>query len=439
MRGKIAFFVVCALLVSGVSWYWIGVAQPTVVSHIAVDQLKNSDSAIENVRIMDNSAYTVSMVSGIFLLFLGAFLFWKDIGEAVKKFTAAVVLFGMLLCLPGCIPYDAPELQEIKNNETGFLLPLEGDTTQQGKFQSETFLESRKVAIKRVQIPHKWVQMGRWESDGKYVPTVRLVIVPRSPVVREWTGDPKSGTSATDQSIKVESKDSVGFKVGYSVAAIIKEEDAAKFLYWYPSADLANVMDTEVRSVIQRVTADECAKEQMDTLRTKKTEIVAAARKECTAYFAERGITITSVGMSEGFTYDNPSIQKAIDEVFEKQQLKVVALATFEAQAKTNERVLLEADAAAEKVQRVAKGEAAAKIAVATAEAQGITLVNKALAEAQSNPMLISLRSIEIQRSAMEKWDGKYPVYMMSMVGNGIGTPPAMLMQLPSTPSGLTK
>src|SRR5438067_4196997 len=90
--------------------------------------------------------------------------------------------------LPGCIKdYDKPEYTEIDTSETGFLIPLEGDTAGQAKFASQQYLEEKKVAAKRVQITHRWNQTGRLPNDGSWIPTVRLVKVKRSPITREWT------------------------------------------------------------------------------------------------------------------------------------------------------------------------------------------------------------------------------------------------------------
>jgi len=50
------------------------------------------------------------------------------------------VLFCLVLVVLGassCVrPYDRPEYVEIDTSETGFLIPLEGDSTEQVKFQS---------------------------------------------------------------------------------------------------------------------------------------------------------------------------------------------------------------------------------------------------------------------------------------------------------------
>src|SRR5579883_2361401 len=84
-------------------------------------------------------------------------------------------------------PYDVPEFVEVDSSESAFLIPLEGDTTNQAAFQSVKFLEEKKIATKRVQITHRWQQMGYLPNWGKYVATVRLVKVDRRPITREWT------------------------------------------------------------------------------------------------------------------------------------------------------------------------------------------------------------------------------------------------------------
>ncbi|MCA9190036.1 MAG: hypothetical protein KDA99_30635, partial [Planctomycetales bacterium] len=99
----------------------------------------------------------------------------------------------------GCRPYDRPEFEEIDTSETGFLIPLEGDTSSQLSFESEKYLDQRKVATKRVQVLHRWVQTGRLPNVGEYVDTVRLVKVDRSPVTREWTADSSSGTNSKNE------------------------------------------------------------------------------------------------------------------------------------------------------------------------------------------------------------------------------------------------
>lgn len=431
MRNKILIFALILAGCGSVDWYWIQVKSPTISAHVAVDQLNGGDAAAEDMRAYDTAKGMVEVITGAIVLFSFLLLFGGKIEEMLRKGSKLLIVLVCVFGLTGCIPYDKPEFVTIENNETGFLLPLEGETKDQSKFQSESFLESAKVATKRVQILHRWIQQGRMESDGAYFPTVRLIKVNRSPVVREWTNDPNTGTTKKDQSIKVESRDSIGFEIGFSVTAMVSEKDAAKFLYWYASGELATVMDDEVRSRIQKVTADECAKYDLDILRTKKNEISAEIRKEVTDYYAGRGITVTSIGMIGGLHYDNAEIQKAIDDTIKKQQLKVVAQAEWEAQQKTNDRVTLEAEAIAEKARRVAKGEADAKLIVATAEAEGIKAINKALSESMnSGNLLLQVKQLEIEKARIDRWDGRYPTYMMNMGQGQTG----LLLQVPATP-----
>ena len=51
--------------------------------------------------------------------------------------------------------------------------------------------------------------------------------------------------------------------------------------------------------------------------------------------------------------------------------------------------------------------------------------VEKAAAlEAQQNPLLLQLKSLEPERSRVEKWDGRYP--QMWLAGSGAGGPNRM-------------
>lgn len=327
------------------------------------------------------------------------------------------------LAAAGCRPYDRPEFEEIDTSETGFLIPLEGDTKEQLAFESEDYLEDRKVATKRVQIVHRWVQTGRLYWTGDWMDMVRLVKVDRSPITREWTAEATSGTSSENQAIWIESKDSVGFSVGFNCTAFIQEPDTAKFLYMYRSKSLADMMDTEIRARIQSVAAEVAAKYDLDDLRSRKQEIIDAVRKDVIPFFTERGINITTIGMFGGFTYQNPKIQDAIDETFVAQQLKVISQAKYDAQTKENERRVLEAKAMADQARAVAEG-----------EADSIRRVAEATSQAKSDPLFVVLKQLEIEHDRIERWDGHYPAYLMQWgsADGGTKTGPQMLVQLPS-------
>jgi hypothetical protein len=323
--------------------------------------------------------------------------------------------------LGGCVkPYDKPEYVEIDTSDTGFLIPLEGDGSKQARFESVDYLQERKVAAKRIQITHRWNQEGRISNDGRWLPLVRLVKVNRSPLTREWTAEGKH--TVGDKAIWIESADSVGFSMGFTCTAFIDEKDAATFLYWYPSGSLATVMDSEMRGRIQQTAAEVAARYPLDELRSKKQEIADAVKKDVVAFFQQRGISVTTVGMFGGMTYENAAIQKAIDETVIAQQLKVVSEAKFSAQQRENDRIELEAKAAAEKYRLEAKGksdarlaeaeaEAKASLAKAQAESQGIRLVNDAVAG--STPMLLQMRQLDVEKARVEHWNGAFPQMML--------------------------
>lgn len=352
------------------------------------------------------------------------------------------ILVGAIAAMVGCIrPYDVPEFVEIQHHETGYLIPLEGaNNTNQAQFDSESFLDESKVAIKRIQIPHRWVQTGRIPNEGDYIDTVRLVIVDRSPVTREWTAEMNQGTAHKDQAIWLESRDSIGFSLGFNATAFVDEPDSSKFLYWYPTtqqdssqnsvdksvASLPVVMDTEIRARVQQVASEVSAKYDLDELRAKKPEIIEAVRADIIPFFKERGITITTLGMFGGFAYEQPEIQKAIDETFVAQQEKVRTAAAFEAQGKINEKIELAADAEANTERKLAQGKADAVLIAAEAEAQAIQKVAEATKAAGGDPLFLQLKQLDVDIQRMTKWDGKYPSTLMNM-GSGEQSPDLLL------------
>ena len=441
---RLLIFTMVTLAVWTLETWWLSSRQPDLSTGLALRQLNGANPDATALRRFEAGKDLAPMIAGGLTL-LAAWVCFGRFARAAfdrikarvfKATTMAVVGVLCLAGLTGCMkPYDRPEFVEIDTSETGFLIPLEGDAGQQAKFQSEDYLRQRKVATKRVQITHRWSQEGRMFTDGRWIPTVRLVKVNRSPVTREWItaqGQAVAGQAlrgvANDKAIWIESGDSVGFSMGFTCTAYIPEEDAARFLYWYPSGSLAEVMDREIRARVQQVAAEVAAKYPLDLLRAKKQEIADAVKIDVTNFFATRGVTITTIGMFGGMTYENPDIQKSIDGTFIAQQLKVVAEAKFEAQKKENDRIELEAEAVAEKARREALGLADARKTTAAAEAEAIRVVNRALNEAQQNPVLYQLKALDVERARVEKWDGRYPTYFMGAAGGS----PNLLLQVPA-------
>lgn len=397
--------------------------EPTISAEVALNNLNGGEIEAVTSR-MYNSSYIFGTLLQFSILLSGVWVvinIWKinmQKNNVVSMFWVLVLAISSLT-MSGCgfiKPFDVPEFIEIESNETAFVVPLEGDIGKQEKFESVEQLQAQKIATKRVQIPHRWNKTGRFPASGEWIDTIRVIRVDRTPVTRQWSAD-SAEKNQPDTAIWVESKDSVGFSTGFSCSAYVREEDAAKFLYWYPSKSLGEVMDKEIRARIQKNVAEVAAKFELDELRGKKQDIISEVRTDITSFFSERGITITIIGMFGGMTYENADIQKSIDEVVIAQQQKNVAEAETEAQIEKNKKIQLEATAQAERLTTEAEG-----------KAQAISLISKATMEAQQNPLFLNLRQLETTEKLIEKWNGTYPTYFM---GSEETNPSSLLLQLP--------
>lgn len=299
----------------------------------------------------------------------------------MKKIISLLLILVMCLTMfTACRkPYDEPEFVTIEPHQTAFLIPLIGDTSNQASFESEEMLMQAKVSTKEIQIPHRWVQTGRKHWMGEYRDTMALIIVDRSPVTREWSSTDGVGTSAVNQAIYAESSESIGFSAGMNCSAqIYSEEDAVKFLYCYNNKPLSEIMDSEIRARVESKFVEECASRTLNEILTQKEDIMKSVRDDVTTYFAERGITITVLGMKDGLEYDDPDIQTSINEKFSS-EMKLTT------QENENQRIVSEAEALAE--------------------------ANRIISESLTDEVLT--------QQFYEKWDGKLPEVMTDS-GNGI-------------------
>lgn len=298
----------------------------------------------------------------------------------IKKLIVLLLVIIMSCTLfTGCRkPYDKPEFVTIEASQTAFLIPLVGDTTTQSAFESEDLLNEAKVATKEIQIPHRWVQMGRRHWYGEWKPSATLIVVERKPVSRSWeSGD--SAASSSNRAIFGGSSDNIGIYVGMNCTAMIEEKDAAKFLYRYNNTPLETIIDNDIKKLVEERFNIETSKYTSTELGAAKGEIMEAVKNYVVPYFKDYGITITVLGIKEDISYENKEIQKAIDAKFASEQELVIQLNKNEA--------------------ALAKAEADAKAMIMAAEAQ-----------AQANTLLSeSLTSALLEKMYYEKWDGKLP------------------------------
>ena len=328
-----------------------------------------------------------------------------------SKFIMLLVMVVVLCGLTGCIkPPLVEKFVEIKNNETAFVTQLEGNN--QAKYDSLAALQKMQVSTKRINIPQRWRKTGRWDWQGEWIPTVKVIKVDRSPVTREWTASENKGSNRKDDGIWVESKDSIGFSTGFNCTAMVEEANAALFLYNYAGGSLSQVMDDQIRNDIQAVASEVAAKYPMDDCREKKLEIIDVVRKVVIPKFAKTGITISTIGMFGGFAYEDKEIQTSINKTFVAQQAKVTAAAQYEAQEDKNRTIEKAAIGFKNAAITKAEGQAEAVKVSADAEAKAILVVAQAAEKANSNPAFLKLKQLEVELARIKTWNGQYPQWV---------------------------
>ncbi len=315
-------------------------------SHLAVSQLQDVDQPVQQAMMQTLSG--AHMPELVLTAALGA-VWWSPIKRLAKKITsgqaatmsALFIASSMAVTSPAHAYYDVldnPEFVEILPNQTAFAIPEQGANRQnQAAFMSEQYLTDNKVAMKRFQVPHVLIHNPSVWTRDYYVPSTKLLVVDRTPYMREWVAESNRGTSSKDESFRFESGESVNITVGVVIAAEVTEDNAAKFVYHYgaktngaarsndPNAtfasviegrSLSEVMDTNVRGKVQAVLAREFGRRSTDDCIKEKAQIIDQLEKEVRDAFATDGITIKYAGFATPLNYDNPEIQKAIDLAF---------------------------------------------------------------------------------------------------------------------------
>jgi len=322
------------------------------------------------------------------------------------KILLSLLLLGIFTLLTSCGPAHVIPYEVIETNETAFLVPLEGATkTGQKKFMSLNYLKEAKVATKRVMIPVKKYSTGRLFGSFKYIKTMRVIKVNRKPVTREWTEDAETGTTKKNEAIEVESLDSIGFKLGVNITAMIPEDSAALFLFTYAGKNLASVVDEDVRGKVLSILSREFGSRDLATCKIEKRIIFDKARKEVGEHFEPFGVIISNLGHSKGLTYVDKEIQDSINKAYVEEMNIQAQSKKNEAEAKINERNI--AKAAADK--RAAEHFSKARIA----RTQMVKLeIEKIKAQAE-------LVRAKAQGTMANKWNGRHPEKLMMLPAKG--------------------
>jgi len=333
----------------------------TLVGDAAAGQFKDSDQAGWMAQWVSRE-FTGLGVGLTVLLVIALFLIWRaPLGKLISR-AAAPVLVALALgaghsdkAWAFADTTDKTEAYTILPNESAFFIPDTGANKEsQAQFDSEAYLQDKKIAVKRFVIPHqKLAGSGgtSWASTGwdLYVPTGRLIIVDRSPFSREWVAAHDRGTSARNESIPCQSKEGVNITVGVSIGATVTEDNAAKFLYHfgvlaptdaagrlldrsspqtiftsvYYSRRLADVMDDVGRKRVQTLICNEIAGRTFDEANDQAVKIMDNVKKTASDYFTSVGITLDFIGWGDTFTFD-ADVQKAVNDKRNAEALKDV-------------------------------------------------------------------------------------------------------------------
>lgn len=280
-------------------------------------------------------------------------IWWGPLRRGLVPMAAAsAVVLGASVIAPDrayayYAQHDYAEPYTIMPNESAFWVPDVGDNRSgQDAFDSASYLEKNKIAVKRFLIPHQTLRGTGWGFWGDYyVPTGRLFIVNREPVSREWLADPKKGTSSANEGFDCQSSEGHNITVGVSISTKVTEADAAKFLYNFgvhppegqrtdPNVvftsvfygrSLAEVMDSKVRAKVGILVCENLMQHTLVEDSANAKAIMDTLRKEMKAYLEGNGITLDYVGWADTWTFDK-EVQDALNRHFAALQEQDIAV-----------------------------------------------------------------------------------------------------------------
>lgn len=328
----------------GLAYAILASVHTLLAGHAAGLQFENSDIA---AVVSQTSLYSFSkmMLIPSLIAIVALLLVW--VPHIKRTWLAGAVLALGLSASPAFAYYDKYDYAEaytILPNESAFWIPDTGSNKDtQVKYDSESYLETSKIAVKRFVVPHSHLQ-GSGSFFDFYVPSGRLIIVDRTTYSREWVGAAERGTSKHDESFPCQSKEGLNITAGVSIGVEVKEANAAKYLYHfgvvspsgtrndpqvifasvYYSRKVADVMDDIGRKKVQTLVCGEIASRAFDTVNADANAIMENVRKAAADYFTSVGITLDFIGWADSFTFDQ-AVQDAIDRRYVAQQDKEIA------------------------------------------------------------------------------------------------------------------
>lgn len=243
-----------------------------------------------------------------------------------------VLVIGIVTMFTSCWrPFDKPEFVEVGPNETAFVIPMFTDSSVKTEDQMQVnenakFYADKMVSSKLIQIPHKWIQTGRFPRDGYYKGTVRVITVNLTPISGTWLATDKNA-------VKVETAASQGITIPMSYTVRILPEDAALYLSFYKALEFKQVIDTQINRYFTGRVGEYFHEVEYKDIAPQRDIILKKAVDETKIYFKKQGITIDQLAIVDGLVYEDASLQHNINEqakvqaqiVLEKQRADLIA------------------------------------------------------------------------------------------------------------------
>lgn len=350
--------IIGSIVALAVYWVIIGLYTPHTVlltSKMAGQQLEDTDAGFVLTSYFYQFVSGVGVALFLVLLAILATIWYKPIRQLIATL---VIIATVATAMQPNIAWafaetsNKTEVRGIESDETAFVIPNFGKTTDQAQYRSETYLNRPDVKVpgKFFVIPHEKLSgtggssglAGALSSDY-YVSTVTLIKVKRSPYSREWVREGRGSNSKVDESFPCQTAGGhnigkIGVSIGVSIADNTPETngDAARYLTYFGleplkgnlddlqtiftsvryARILTDVTDHVVRQKVQTTICREISKYQdprtaSAAMNTIMDDVEGGLRK----YLKDLGITLNFIGWADTWTFDD-DIQTAINQSF---------------------------------------------------------------------------------------------------------------------------
>ena len=310
-------------------------------------QFDNSDTSFVLASVRMGLYGKLGVLPTVLLLVVLLLIWWGPIRQRLGGRTIVSAFVMLLGVAPAQAYYDKTDYTEaytILPNESAFWIPDAGaNKDNQAQFDSEAYLNTNKVPLKRFIVPHVKLQ-GSGGFYDFYVPAGRLIIVDRTTYSREWVDATDRGTSRKKEGFPCQTVEGLNITVGISIGASVTEANAAKYLgrfgvlpvsgdrnnpaiifnSVYYSRRLADVMDDVGRKKVQTLVCAEITARTFDKANAEANLIIEAVTKKATDYFTSVGITLDFIGWADTFGFDK-DVQDAVNRRYIAAQDKEIA------------------------------------------------------------------------------------------------------------------